>query len=97
MTINIHEATEHQRQIGTEKKILSSNKKTLNAQSKERILKAVREKGQVTYKGRPIRITSDFSTDYERPKSLVKGHANSKRTQMSAQATIPSKNLNQHR
>jgi hypothetical protein len=31
--------------------------KTSRAQNKERILKAVREKGQVTYKGRPIRIT----------------------------------------
>ena len=31
--------------------------KTTNAQNKERILKAVREKGQVTYKGRLIRIT----------------------------------------
>ena len=30
---------------------------------KERILKAVREKGQVTYKGRPIRITPDFSPE----------------------------------
>ena len=29
---------------------------TTNALNKERILKAVREKGQVTYKGRPIRI-----------------------------------------
>jgi hypothetical protein len=28
--------------------------KSLNAQSKERILEATREKGQVTYKGRPI-------------------------------------------
>jgi hypothetical protein len=37
--------------------------KTLNAQNKERILKAVREKGQVTYKGRPIRITPDFSPE----------------------------------
>ena len=37
--------------------------KTASAQSKERILKAVREKGQVTYKGRPIRITPDFSTE----------------------------------
>jgi hypothetical protein len=36
--------------------------KTLNPQNKERILKAARENGQVTYKGRPIRITSDFST-----------------------------------
>jgi hypothetical protein len=30
--------------------------KTLNTQNKDRILKAVREQGQVTYKGRPIRI-----------------------------------------
>ena len=34
-----------------------------NAPKKERILKAVREKGQVTYKGRPIRITPDFSPE----------------------------------
>jgi hypothetical protein len=38
--------------------ILTSN--TLN---KERILKAVRAKGQVTYKGRPIRIIPDFSPE----------------------------------
>jgi hypothetical protein len=37
--------------------------KTLNAQNKERILKAAREKGQVTYQGRPIRIASGFSTE----------------------------------
>jgi hypothetical protein len=37
--------------------------KTPNAQNKERILKAVMEKSQVTYKGRPIRITPDFSTE----------------------------------
>jgi hypothetical protein len=34
--------------------------KTPNAQHNERILKAVREKGQVTYKDRPSRITPDF-------------------------------------
>jgi len=34
-----------------------------NVLNKERILKAVREKGQVTYKGRPIRITADFSPE----------------------------------
>jgi hypothetical protein len=34
--------------------------KTPNAQNKERILKAVREKGQVIYKDRPFRITSEF-------------------------------------
>jgi hypothetical protein len=37
--------------------------KTLNPQNKERILKAAREKGYVTYKGRPIRITPDFSAE----------------------------------
>ena len=37
--------------------------KTQNELNKERILKAVREKGQVTYKGRPIRITPDFSPE----------------------------------
>ena len=34
--------------------------RTTKALNKDRILKAVREKGQVTYKGRPIRITPDF-------------------------------------
>jgi chromosome segregation ATPase len=34
--------------------------RTPNAQNKERILKAVREKHQVTYKGRPVRMTPDF-------------------------------------
>jgi hypothetical protein len=37
--------------------------KTPNALNKERILKAVREKGQVTYKGRTIRIIPDFSSE----------------------------------
>jgi hypothetical protein len=37
--------------------------KTPSAQNKEKILKAVREKGQVTYKGRSIRITPDFSPE----------------------------------
>ena len=35
--------------------------KTPNALNKEKILKAVRKKGQVTYKSRPMRITPDFS------------------------------------
>ena len=37
--------------------------RTRNALNKDRILKAVREKGQVTYKGRPNRITLDFSPE----------------------------------
>jgi hypothetical protein len=37
--------------------------RTTNALNKDIILKAVRVKGQVTYKGRPIRITTDFSPE----------------------------------
>ena len=37
--------------------------KTPNALNRERILKAVWAKGQVTYKSRPIRITPDFSPE----------------------------------
>jgi hypothetical protein len=37
--------------------------RTTNALNKDRILKVVREKGQVTYKDRPIRITPDFSPE----------------------------------
>ena len=37
--------------------------RTSNALNKDRTLKAVREKGQVTYKGKPIKITPDFSPE----------------------------------
>ena len=37
--------------------------KTPNALRKERILNEVRGKGQITYKGRPIRIIPDFSPE----------------------------------
>lgn len=37
--------------------------KTLKIMKKERLLKAPREKDQVTSKGRPIRITPDFSVE----------------------------------
>jgi hypothetical protein len=42
---------------------LSHNNQKPNALNKDRVLKAVREKGQVIYKGRPIRITPDFSPE----------------------------------
>ena len=41
--------------------------KTLNLQNKERILKTAREKCQVTYKDRVIRISPDFSTETIKP------------------------------
>ena len=34
-----------------------------NFQGKERILKAAREKQEVTYKGAPIKLAADFSTE----------------------------------
>jgi hypothetical protein len=65
--------------------------KTPNAQNRKRILKAVRGKGQVTYKGRPIRIILDITRDYESKKFLDRCHVDPKRIQMPAQATIPAK------
>jgi hypothetical protein len=35
--------------------------KTISPENRERILKGVREKKQITYKGKPIKITVDFS------------------------------------
>jgi hypothetical protein len=37
--------------------------KTTSTETRERILKAVREKKQITYKGKPIKITTDFSME----------------------------------
>ena len=36
-------------------------KKISNIQNKDRILKAAREKNQITFRGKPIRISPDFS------------------------------------
>jgi hypothetical protein len=41
--------------------IVSIKKKC--TENKERILKTVREKKQITHKGKPIKITTDFSTE----------------------------------
>ena len=40
-----------------------SKKKALKIKNKERILRVAKEKGQVTHKGRPIRITPEFLTE----------------------------------
>jgi hypothetical protein len=37
--------------------------KITSTENRERILKAVREKHQTTYKGKPIKITADFSME----------------------------------
>jgi tRNA A37 threonylcarbamoyladenosine dehydratase len=37
--------------------------KTTSTENRERLLKSVREKKQITYKGKPIKITAGFSTE----------------------------------
>jgi hypothetical protein len=64
MPVSIQEAYRTPNTLG--QKINSSRHiiiRTRNELNKDRILKAVREKGQVTYKGRPVRITTDFSPE----------------------------------
>ena len=64
MPVNIQEAYKAPNRL--QKKRNSSPHiiiKTPNELNKERILKAVREKSQVTYKGRTIIITPDFSPE----------------------------------
>ena len=61
MPMNIHEAYRTPNRL--DQKRNSSQHitiRTTNALNKDKILKAVREKSQVTYKDRPIRITPDF-------------------------------------
>jgi hypothetical protein len=60
--------------------------RTTNALNKDVILKAVREKGQVTYKGRPVRITPDFAPETMKPRISWTDFLDTKRTQMPAQA-----------
>jgi hypothetical protein len=65
--------------------------KTPNAQNKERILKAVREKDQVTYKSRPIRITPNFSPDYKSQKILGRCHTDLREHKCQSKLLYPAK------
>ena len=61
MSINVQESYRTENRLDQKRK--SSHHiiiKTLNAQKIERILKGIREKGQVTYEGRPSRIVTDI-------------------------------------
>jgi hypothetical protein len=64
MTIKVQEACRTPNKWGQKRKpSYHTIIKTRNTENKERLLKAAREKDQVTYKGRPIRIILDFSTE----------------------------------
>jgi hypothetical protein len=54
---------ELQNSVPERKLLLNHNNQNNKCTKKGRILKAVREKGQITYKGRPIRFTPDFSLE----------------------------------
>ena len=65
---------------------------------KQQILKAVREKQQIAYKGIPVRITADFSTEtlqagreWQSILKVMKGEGKKKKT--TAKVTLPSKDL----
>ena len=62
IAINTQEAYRTLNRLDQRKKRKRKKKiiKTLNVQNKERILKVAREKDQITYKARSIRITTDF-------------------------------------
>jgi hypothetical protein len=36
---------------------------SISTENKKRILETIREKKQISYKGKPIKITADFSTE----------------------------------
>jgi hypothetical protein len=63
MSMNIQEAYRTPNRLDQKRNSSSHIIIKTNAQNKERILKAVRKIEQVTYKGRPIRITPDFSPE----------------------------------
>jgi hypothetical protein len=58
--------------------------RTTNALNKDRILKAVRERGQVPYKSRSIRITPDFPPETESQKILDRCYTDTKRKNTNA-------------
>jgi hypothetical protein len=61
--IHVHKATEHQT-VKTKNKHHQTyhNQNTQYTEQKKGILKAAKAKRHVTYKGKPIRITTNFST-----------------------------------
>ena len=66
-------------------------------QDKERILKAAREKKEVTYKGAPIRLATDFSMETLQAEENGKNIPSNENQRLATKTTLPSKALNQDR
>ena len=67
-----------------------------NFQDKERILKAAREKQEVTYKGAPIRLAT-YNGNAPSQKRMAKNIPSNENQRPATKATLPSKALNQDR
>ena len=66
----------------------------MKVKHKEQILKAAREKQQITHKGIPIRITADFSIETLHARREWQGILKMmKEKKPTAQITVPSKDL----
>ena len=60
----VHEAQRVPYRINPRRNMLRHTEiKLTNIKDKEKLLKATREKRQITYKGTPIRLTADFSAE----------------------------------
>ena len=67
-------------------------------QDKDRILKAAREKQEVTYKGAPIKLATDFSMEtIQARREWQKNIPSNENQRPAAKTTLPSKALNQDR
>ena len=72
--------------------------KISNFKDKGRILKAAREKQEVTYKGAPIRLATDFSMEMlQARREWQKNIPSSENQRPATKTTLPSKALNQDR
>ena len=64
MPIKVQKVYKMENRLDQKRKYSSPyNNQNAKHKNKERILKATKEKGQVTYKDGPIRITPDFSIE----------------------------------
>ena len=66
-------------------------------QDKERTLKAAREKQEVTYKGAPIRLATDFSMETLQANRKAKSIPSNENQGPATKTTLPRKALNQNR
>ena len=70
--------------------------KLTKTKHKERILKAAREKQQVTYKGNPIHLTADLSAETLQARGNGRIYLSTEREKSTAKITVAGKDLIQN-